>query len=168
MRATASDTAPAPSTQPPSTTAWQRLSARIIWVDLVISILSVLPAVVAIWVFDVDATGGQIWPLVGLAAFGLIGAIFDVLRWIFTRFRITARHVELKTGVVMRQHRSIQRDRIRSVDVEAKLRHRLASMRVVNIGAGQQTAAGESALSLDALSTDDALALQNSLLRGDS
>lgn len=147
-----------------STATWQRLSARIIWVDLVITVLSVLPAVIAIWVFGVDASGGQIWPLIGIAAFGVLGAIFDVLRWVFTRFRVTPNYVELKTGVLLRQHRSIQRDRIRTVDVEAKLRHRLARMRVINIGAGQQTAAGEAALSLDALSADDARALQHDLL----
>lgn len=152
------------STIVPTTTAWQRLSTRIIWVDLVISVLSILPAVVAIWVFGVDASGGQVWPLIGLAVFGVLGSILDVMRWIFTGFRITLTHVELKTGVVWRQHRSIQRDRIRSVDVEARLRHRLARMRVVNIGAGQQAAAGESALSLNALSADDARALQNELL----
>lgn len=146
-------------------TTWQRLSARIILVDLAISVLSVMPALVAIWVFGVDASDGQIWPLIGLAAFGVLGAFFDVIRWIFTRFRISAHYVELKTGVFLRRHRSIQRDRIRSVDVEAKLRHRLARMRVVKIGAGQQTAAGEAALSLDALTADDASTLQNRLLR---
>lgn len=151
-----------------ATAGWQRLSARIIWVDLVISLVSTLPAVAAIWVFDVDASGAQIWPLIGLAAFGVIGAIFDVMRWIFTRFRITTSYVELKTGLLLRRHRSIQRDRIRSVDIEAKLRHRIARLRVVKVGAGQQTAAGESALSLDALSADDALALQNRLLRDDA
>lgn len=152
--------------QPPvtATSEWQRLSARIIWVDLLMTVISILPAVLAIWVFGVDATGGQIWPLIGLAAFGVLGGIFDVLRWIFTRFRITASYVELKTGVIFRQHRSIQRDRIRSVDVEAKLRHRVARMRVVTIGAGQQTAAGEAALALDALSAEDARALQHELL----
>ena len=148
----------------PTTTPWQRLSARIIWVDLVISILSILPAAVAIVFFGVDAAGGQIWPLIGLAVLGVLGAVFDVVRWLFTRFRITPAYVELKTGVVWRQHRSIQRDRIRSVDIEAKLRHRLARMRVVSIGAGQQSAAGESALSLDALSADGARSLQNELL----
>ncbi|WP_293695380.1 PH domain-containing protein [uncultured Agrococcus sp.] len=152
-----------PTSETAGLPAWLRLSPRIIWVDLVISILSLLPALVAVWLFDVDS-GGQIWPLIGLAIFGVIGAILDVVRWIFTRFRITPTHVELKTGVVLRRHRFIQRDRIRSVDIEAKLRHRTARMRVINIGAGQQAAAGESALSLDALSVDDALALQTELL----
>ncbi|MGO1594801.1 MAG: PH domain-containing protein, partial [Ancrocorticia sp.] len=143
---------------------WHRLSSRIIWVDLAISILSILPAVLAIWLFDVDSSQGQIWPLIGLAVFGVAGAYFDALRWAFTRFRITPSHVELKTGIVFRQHRSIKRDRIRSVDVETKLRHRVARMRVVTIGAGQQAAAGESALALDALSAEDAQELQHALL----
>ncbi|NEC21763.1 PH domain-containing protein, partial [Streptomyces parvus] len=77
----------------------------------------------------------------------------------FTRYRITASHVELRTGVLVRVRRSIQRDRIRSVDIEAKPRHRLAGLRVVKIGAGQQAAAGDSALSLDAVDTAAARAL---------
>lgn len=149
-----------------TTETWQRLSTRIIWVDLAISMLSILPVLVAIRVFGVDASGGQAWPLIGIAVLGVLGAILDVVRWIFTRFRVTPTYVELKTGVLLRKHRSIRRDRIRSVDVEARLRHRAARMRVVSIGAGQQTAAGEAALALDALSADDAVALQEELLRG--
>ncbi|WP_233527432.1 PH domain-containing protein [Micromonospora craniellae] len=143
---------------------WQRLSPRMIWVDLVQSILSLLPAVVAIWVMGIDPGTGQIWPLIGVAVFGLLGAIADALRWGFTRYRITASHVEVKTGVFLRVHRSIQRDRIRSVDIEARPRHRLAGLRVVKIGAGQQAAEGESALALDAVSAVDARALQDRLL----
>lgn len=144
--------------------AWHRLSARIIWVDLVISVLALLPAVVGILWLGVEANPGQLWPLIGLAAFGVLGAVVDVVRWIVTRFRVTGQHVELRTGVFVRRHRSVQRDRIRSVDIEAKLRHRVARLRVVAIGAGQQMAAGESAFSLDALSRDDALRLQQRLL----
>src|SRR5690625_5005735 len=121
---------------PTSAHSWQRLSARIIWVDLVTSVLSTLPALVAIWVFGADAAAGQIWPLIARPVLGPWGAAFDVLRWIATRFRITATHVELKTGSICRQHGAIQRDRIRSVDAEAQVRHRLARMRVVKIGAG--------------------------------
>lgn len=146
------------------TAEWQRLSPRIIWVDLVISVLALLPALVAIVVFDVEAGAGQLWPLIGLAAFGVFGALADIVRWAVTRFRVSPRHVELKTGLFVRKHRSVQRDRIRSVDIEAKLRHRVARLRVVAIGAGQQSAAGESAFSLDALGREDALELQQRLL----
>ncbi|MET2718092.1 PH domain-containing protein [Streptomyces harbinensis] len=144
---------------------WQRLSTRVIWVDLVQSIASLLPAVVALAVFGVAPGSGQLWPLIGFAAFGVLGAIADALRWAFTRYRITASHVEMKTGVFLRVERSIRRDRVRSVDIEARPRHRLFGLRVVNIGAGQQAAEGESALALDAVSTADARALQDRLLR---
>src|SRR5699024_189922 len=90
-------------------TGRQRLSARIIWVDLVISVLSSLPAVIAIWAFDLDDGASQIWPLLGLAAFGVVGALLDLVRWIVTRFRITDSHVELRTGLLVRQRRTIQR-----------------------------------------------------------
>ncbi len=143
---------------------WQRLSARMIGVDVARTVLSTLPAVVAVVVFGADAGGGQVWPLIGLAVFGALGAAADALRWVFTRFRITGSHVEIKTGVVVRRHRSIQRDRIRSVDVEAKLRHRIAGLRIVKIGAGQQSAAGESALALDAVSVAGAIGLKERLL----
>ncbi|WP_102159616.1 PH domain-containing protein [Zhihengliuella halotolerans] len=150
--------------QPAPGQDWQRLSARMIWVDLIQSLLSLLPAVVAIWVVGVDPNGGQIWPLIGLAAVGVWGAVADALRWIFTSYRVTATHVEAKSGIFRRVHRSIQRDRLRSVDIEAKLRHRLSGLRVVNIGAGQQSADGDSAFALDSLSVDDARALQSGLM----
>ncbi|TDC84065.1 PH domain-containing protein [Actinomadura sp. 7K507] len=143
---------------------WQRLHSRVIWVDLARSVLSLLPAVAAIWVFGVDPGAGQLWPLLGVAVFGVLGSAGDAVRWVFTRYRITPSYVERKTGVLVRTHRSIQRDRIRSVDVEAKLRHRIAGLRVVKIGAGQQSAAGESALTLDAVSVAGAQSLHELLL----
>ncbi len=144
--------------------AWRRLSVRMIWVDLAQLLLAASPALVALVIVGVDPQGGGLWPLIGLAAWGAIGAFFDALRWVFTRFRVTDTHVELKTGVLFRVHRSIQHDRIRSVDAEAKLRHRVAGLRVLIVGAGQQKAAGESALRLDAVTVADARALQRALL----
>lgn len=77
-----------------------------------------------------------LWPVIGIAAFGVIGAVTDAWRWVFTRYRVTNSHVERRTGVVVRSYRSVQRGRIRTVDIDAKLRHRLAGLRVGNIGAG--------------------------------
>ncbi|MCO1339911.1 hypothetical protein BJH93_13600 [Kocuria polaris] len=161
-----SDVAPPPAAAVENTPdpGWQRLNARMIWVDLAQSFLSLLPAIVAIWVVGVDPSGGQMWPLIGIAAVGLWGAVADALRWVVTSYRVTATHVESKSGIFRRVHRSIQRDRLRSVDIEAKLRHRLSGLRIVNIGAGQQTADGDSAFALDALSKHDARTLQSRLL----
>lgn len=152
------------SHEQPSATQWQRLSGRIIWVDLAQIVVTQLPLVVAVLLMNRTAAAGQLWPLIGLAALGLIGAVFDAVRWLVTRYRVTPSYVELKTGVVFRRHRSIQRDRIRSIDTEAKLRHRVAGLRVVTIGAGQQSTAGEAALDLDALVAADAQTLRQRLL----
>lgn len=147
-----------------ATPEWHRLSARIIWVDLAQIIVTQLPLFVAILIMDGTPNTGQLWPLIALAGFGLLGAIADAIRWVVTRYRVTATYVELKTGVIFRRHRSIQRDRIRSIDTEAKLRHRVAGLRLVKIGAGQQSSADESALELDALSAADAQTLRQRLL----
>lgn len=152
------------TTQLTATSEWQRLSGRIIWVDLVQIIVTQLPLVVAIWFMGASPNAGQLWPLIGLAAFGFLGAIADAIRWLATRYRVTAAYVELKSGVLFRRHRSIQRDRIRSIDTEAKLRHRIAGLRLVTIGAGQQATANEAALELDALSAADAESLRQRLL----
>ena len=152
------------STEHPSRGQWQRLSGRIIWVDLAQIIVTQLPLLLVIWVMNVALEAGTLWPLIGLAAVGLIGAIADAVRWLVTFYRITPSYVELKTGVLFRRHRSIQRDRIRSIDTEAKLRHRVAGLRVVTIGAGQQATEDEAALELDALIAVDAQALRQRLL----
>ena len=39
--------------------------------------------------------------------------------------------MERRTGVVVRRYRSVRRDRIRSIDVTARVRHRVAGLRVV-------------------------------------
>lgn len=143
---------------------WHRLSGRVIWVDLVVVVVTQLPLLLAIWIMNASPEAGQLWPLIALAGAGLVGAIMDAVRWLVTRYRVTPSYVELKTGVVFRRHRSIQRDRIRSIDIEAKLRHRLAGLRVITIGAGQQASANEAAISLDALTKADARALRKRLL----
>ncbi|MDP3949083.1 MAG: hypothetical protein Q8Q19_00340, partial [Microbacterium sp.] len=54
---------------------WQRLSARVVWVDIIVSILSLLPGAVAICVFGIEPSLGALWPLAIIAAVGVLGAI---------------------------------------------------------------------------------------------
>lgn len=136
-----------------------------IWVDAIQSVLSLAPGAIAIWMVGVEPSLDNLWPLALIAVFGILGAVADVLRWVFTRYRITATEVQRRSGVFVRRYRSVRRDRIRSVDTHAKLRHRLARLRVVTIGAGQQASAGEAALAIDALTKADAEQLRRNLLR---
>lgn len=143
---------------------WQRLSVRVVWIDVAVSILALLPGAAAIWVFGAEPSLDALWPLAIVAVLGVTGAAGDIVRWAFTTYRVTAVDVERRTGLFVRKHRTLQRERVRSVDTAAKLRHRLAGLRIVTVGAGQQTGAGESALVLDSLSRADAAALRERLL----
>ncbi|GAA1726350.1 PH domain-containing protein [Isoptericola hypogeus] len=155
--------APAPA---PDDAPWLRLSGRTVAVDLVQTVVSLAPTAVAVVVFGLEPTWEALWPLVVPGVLGALGALGDALRWAFTRYRVTDEYVERRSGIVVRRYRSVRRDRIRSVDTSARLRHRVAGLRVVLVGAGQQKAAGESALALDALALHDAEALRCGLLAG--
>ncbi|WP_265521681.1 PH domain-containing protein [Oerskovia flava] len=147
-------------------TPWERLHHRMIWVDVAQTVLSLAPSVVAVLVFGAEASWSALWPLLLVGGFGVLGAVGNATRWVFTRYRITPDYVERRTGIFVRRYRSVRRDRIRSVDVTARLRHRVAGLRVVLVGAGQQLSAGESALELDAVLRADAEALRRELLGG--
>ncbi|QFG68474.1 PH domain-containing protein [Ornithinimicrobium pratense] len=149
----------------PSADGWRGLSIRVVWVDFAKSLLSVLPAVVAILGFGIEPSWSSMWPFAAIAVWGVLSAVADIIRWLLTRYRITETEVERSTGLFVRRHRSVRRDRIRSVDTHAKLRHRIAGLRVITVGAGQQTNAGEAAFVLDSLIRDDAELLRSVLLR---
>lgn len=86
--------------------------------------------------------------------------------WYFTYYRLTDERFEMRAGNLSRSHRSIPRDRIRSVDLTAQPVHRLFGLSVVKIGTAQQS--GEnSEVKLDAVATGDAELLRSQLLRHD-
>ena len=60
-----------------------------------------------------------------------------VLRWRTTRYRITGDRVELRTGWLRRERRSVPRDRIRTVDLTASPLHRVFGLSVVRVGSAQ-------------------------------
>lgn len=143
---------------------WRRLDRRMIFVDAVQALVSLVPVAVAVVVFDVSLGDGGLWPVLAIAVSGVGASVADAYRWAVTFYRITGEVVEGRSGLFMRTFRSMRRDRIRTVDVHATLRHRLGGLRVVTIGAGQQSAAGDVALELDAISLADARILQDLLL----
>jgi putative membrane protein len=139
-------------------TPWQRLSLRVVWIDLARLLISLIPALLGTVIFDQGTV--PVWPLVTASAIGVLGALTDVKRWLTTRYRVTPQRVEMRTGWLVRAERFVPRDRIRSVDSSANLRQRLASIRVVQIGSGESA----QSFKLDALSTKSAERLRHLLL----
>ena len=124
---------------------------------------SLVPLGVAVLLRNADA-GAAASTLTTLALIAAASAVFDLLRWATTWYRITDARVEVRSGLVTRRHRSIPRDRIRRVDATAKVLHRVFSLQVVTIATGEQSAASDDELKLDAVTTPDAAELRRRLL----
>jgi putative membrane protein len=155
---------PVPEPGPaPGEVPWQRLDARMIAVDVTRLAGSLVPLGIAVVLRNADA-GAVASTLTTLALIGVAGAVFDLLRWASTWYRITDARVEVRTGLVTRRHRSIPRDRIRRVDATAKLLHRLFSLQVVTIATGDQSTSSDDELKLDAVTEPAAAEMRRRLL----
>jgi putative membrane protein len=139
-------------------TPWQRLSIRVIWLNLLRAAISCVPGYLGGVVLNDD---GPVWPLVAASVAGVLQAVADLGRWATTRYRVTAERVEMRSGWAARRYRTVARDRIRSVDSTAKLLPRLLRLRVVHIGSGE----AESSFKLNALDRTHAARLHDELLR---
>lgn len=142
---------------------WQRLDPRMLAVTPLRQLAGFLPVILVILVVGIEQDlGGRLY---GLLAGLLIVLLAGALRWFTTRYRITSERVELRSGLLFRNARSVPRDRIRSVDVSAGPAHRLFRLSVVKIGTGERADSGESReLTLDAISSADADRVRQQLL----
>ncbi|MFC4125559.1 PH domain-containing protein [Nocardia rhizosphaerae] len=104
-------------------------------------------------------SGNPLWGLIPIVLVAGAG----MARWFTTSYRIDADHVRLRTGLIARKTLSVPRPRIRSVDVEADLLHRVLGLAVLEIGTGAQAEKGEG-FKLDALETSRIPALRAELL----
>jgi putative membrane protein len=143
---------------------WRRLDPRMLVVGPFTNLGQLVPLLLLFLVTGRSGDLGQVWYAVGGAALLVLGG---AVRWRTTRYRITDERVELHTGLVRRQQRSVPRDRIRTVDLTATAVHRLFGLSVVRVGSstGAGTTVDRSAgLDLDAVSTAEAERLRRILL----
>ncbi|MFC4086990.1 PH domain-containing protein [Amycolatopsis samaneae] len=109
---------------------------------------------------------GNGWQWIGLVATGL--AVFVGVSHVLTsRYRVTGEQVEWRTGLLLRKHRAVPRDRIRAVDVTSEPKHRLFSLAAVRIGTGRHNhgkGPGKDELVLDAVTKQEARRLRTLLL----
>nr|WP_042191538.1 PH domain-containing protein [Kibdelosporangium sp. MJ126-NF4]CEL20139.1 transmembrane protein, distant homology with ydbT [Kibdelosporangium sp. MJ126-NF4]CTQ97364.1 transmembrane protein, distant homology with ydbT [Kibdelosporangium sp. MJ126-NF4] len=139
---------------------WQRLDRRVVWsngawiVALLIATLAVMWWRDAAWWLPASACG------VALAVVG-----YEGFRWFKTRYRVSGDMLELTTGVLVRSHRSIPRQRIRSVDVTANPLHRIFGIATVRIGTGHRLGTSAKAvLTLDAVAVPEADRMRTGLI----
>ncbi|HEY0640675.1 MAG TPA: PH domain-containing protein, partial [Pseudonocardiaceae bacterium] len=144
----------------PAEAGWSRLDVRMLAVGPAQEVVRFVPVLV----IAVFAGGGGNRPWWALGAVGALMA-YGVLRWLTTRYRVTADRIELRKGLLFRQHRSVPLDRVRTVDVTAKLLHRVFGLSVLRVGTGRHAQPGkDDELTLDAVSAAESERLRGLLL----
>ena len=145
-------------TSPAAERVWHRLSPRMLLVHPVHEVLRQIPLLVGTIVLG-SATGNSIWTVAALGV--TIG--FGVLRWFTTTYRIEPDEVQLRTGVLQRKAVSVPRNRIRSVQTDARLLHQALGLTVLRVSTGQQ-ASGDTEFALDAVRAEEVPRLRSILL----
>ncbi len=145
--------------------AWQRLSPRMLLIHPVHELLRQLPLLIGGLVLG-STTGNQSWTWAVLA----LSAVLGVARWFTTSYRIEADpqsgQVQLRVGLLHRKVLSVPRNRIRSVQTDARLLHRLLGLAVLRVSTGQESRGehGSGAFELNAVKVDEVPRLRAILL----
>jgi putative membrane protein len=138
-------------------TEWRRLDARMLLIHPVETLVRLLPAVLALLVARASSDSDQPWELYALPV--IVG--FGVLRWFTTRYRIAAGRIELRRGLLTKQTTTAQLDKVRTVDLTARVYHRLLGLAKVEISTGGSQ---RDRLVLDSLRVEEGRRLRAELL----
>ncbi len=114
--------------------------------------------------------GGRFWVVLAwVVAGGVVliggGVLAELFYWKGVRYRVTPDRLETAFTLVFRSRKSLQRERIRNVDLTANPLHRLFGVAVVTIGTGSHESGGQGRIKLNPVSRAEAERLRADLLR---
>lgn len=152
------EAAAGPAPGGPPEPEWQRLDSRMLLVGPFQSLKQfAVPLIIAVFGLSSSAGGLQPWFIIPALAIPLL---LGVLPWLTTRFRMTETQFIRRSGLLNKQQVTAPLDRVRSVDLESTLLHRLLGLTKVQIGTGVD----DTRIELNALASDQAAALRAALL----
>lgn len=156
-------TAPEPVTQEPvdPEATWHRLSWRMLLVDPLGSLTRLLPLfLLSLWLGSNRSNYWLEFTVVSLVV------LAGVLRWVSTSYQIGPTHIVLRKGFFSRQVVTVARNRIRSVDTESDLFHRVMRVSIVEVGTGRADTGKSDAerFRLNAIDTREVEPLRDELL----
>lgn len=141
-------------------TGWRRLDSRMVLVHPVNEVVRFLPALVGVFLIGNSTEGGGWWHIAAIA----VPIALGLLRYLTTRFRITATQLELSKGLFTRNVLTAPLDRVRTVELTSSPIHRILGLARVEIGTGSTGLRGVEKLRLDSLRLPQARALRAELL----
>ena len=142
------------------TAGWQRLSPRMLLIHPVNELIRLAPALLGLFIAGIGSGQGVIFAAGGAA----LAVALGLTRWFTTTYWIGPDQIQLRSGLLKRELRSVSRDRVRTVDVTANLMHRILGVAKVDIGTGRNDRGRDGSLALNGLEAGDAAALRATLL----
>ena len=114
---------------------WERLSWRMLLVDPLGSLTRLLPLfLISLWL---GSNRSNYWFEITIISLVVLAGL---LRWLSTSYQVGRTHIILKKGFFSRQVVTVARNRIRSVDTESDLFHRVMRVSIVEVGTGRSDA----------------------------
>lgn len=140
---------------------WHRLDPKMLMVTPVRTLGQALfPILIA--VFGISrGNDDNGMPLYMFAVFAGLAMVFGLLPWFTTQYRFTDTQLQVKRGLLNKKLVTAPLDRVRSVDLESSLLHRLLGLAKVKVGTGVD----ETRIELDSLNKGAAAELRQYLLR---
>lgn len=151
-------TEPVPTPRPVDDGGWQKLDARMLLLDPVKTLAQFLVPL-AVGLIGLRNSSGS-WPVWTLPLLVLAPIAFGSLPWLTTRYRLTDTQFQKHSGLLNKKQLTAPLDRIRSVDLEATVLHRILGVSKVQIGTGVD----DTRITLDSLSVTQAQELRGVLL----
>lgn len=146
---------------------WRTLDKRTVVVAALttagVAVVAGIPTAIGL-AGSTSAGAALLWVLPGAVLLIACGSVAEYVRWRRTRYRVGPQRVELRSGLVLRKRRSLQRDRIRNVDLTANPLIRVFGLVNVKIGTGEQAGAGQSSVQLNPISLAEGERLRHLLL----
>lgn len=111
---------------------WERLSWRMLLVDPLGMLTRLFPLfLISLWL---GSNRNNYWFEIGVISLIVLGSL---LRWLSTSYQVGRTHIILKKGFFSRNVVTVSRQRIRSVDTESDLFHRVMRVSIVEVGTGR-------------------------------
>ncbi|MEU6989442.1 PH domain-containing protein [Streptomyces sp. NPDC046465] len=147
---------------------WRRLDRRslLVTVQMTGGVVTAVGLPVTLSFQGWVAMGPVIAWAVGLSLLLIASGVgIEALRLRHSRYRIGPERAELRSGILFAKHRTLSRERIRSVDLVAHPLLRVLGLVEVRIGTGEQSAGQEATLELRAVRRAEGERLRRELLR---
>ncbi|WP_341254199.1 PH domain-containing protein [uncultured Dietzia sp.] len=141
---------------------WERLSWRMLLVYPLGMLTRLLPLfLISLWL---GSNRSNYWFEIVVVSLVILSG---VLRWLSTSYQVGRTHIILKKGFFSRQVVTVARQRIRSVDTESDLFHRVLKVSIVEVGTGRADSGKSDAerFRLDAIDTTLVDPLRDELLK---